>query len=81
MKTRMKIISISLPGKMALRVKERASEFGNVSDYIRTLIREDQKRKDEEKLEKLLLDGLASGFVQIEDWKHFKEDMLQKLKQ
>jgi Arc/MetJ-type ribon-helix-helix transcriptional regulator len=66
---------------MALRVKERASEFGNVSDYIRTLIREDQKRKDEEKLEKLLLDGVASGFVRIEDWKRFKKDMSRRLKQ
>ncbi len=81
METRMKIISVSLPGGMIQYVKEQASDRGNLSDYIRTLIQDDQKRKDEERLEKLLLDGLASGFVRIEDWKRFNEDMLKRLKQ
>lgn len=81
MEMRMKTLSISLPGEMVRYVKERAKEQGNLSDYVRTLIREDRKREEEARLEKLLLEGLASGFVRIEDWEHFKEDMLARLKQ
>lgn len=39
---------------------KRFSMF-SASDYVRALIREDQKRKAEEKLEALLLKGLDSG--------------------
>jgi len=80
METRMKTLSISLPGRMVQYVKERASEQGNLSDYIRTLIREDQKQRDRDRLEKLLVDGLASGFVQVNNWEHFSGDMLKRLK-
>lgn len=35
--------------------------FSTPSEYIRSLVREDQKRRAEEKLEALLLEGLNSG--------------------
>jgi antitoxin ParD1/3/4 len=52
----------SVPGKKVY-VKERVDEerYGTQSDYVRSLIREDQKRHDDNKLEQMLLDGLRSG--------------------
>ncbi|MCC7142218.1 MAG: type II toxin-antitoxin system ParD family antitoxin [Candidatus Eisenbacteria bacterium] len=37
-----------------------AGEFGNLSEYVRHLIREDRKRRETEQLERLLLEGLDS---------------------
>lgn len=56
-------MNISLPDSMKKYVKERVDEerYGTQSDYVRSLIREDQKRHDENKLEQMLLDGLRSG--------------------
>lgn len=39
----------------------RSAGFSTPSEYIRALIRDDQKRRAEEKLEALLLEGLQSG--------------------
>jgi antitoxin ParD1/3/4 len=56
-------MNISLPDSLKKYVKERVDEerYGTQSDYVRSLIREDQKRHDENKLEQMLLDGLKSG--------------------
>ena len=56
-------MNISLPDSMKKYVKERVDEerYGTQSDYVRSLIRDDQKRHDENKLEQMLLDGLRSG--------------------
>jgi len=54
---------ISLPDTLKRFVQERVEKehYSNPSDYIRTLIREEQKRQDERRLESMLLEGLASG--------------------
>ena len=60
----MATLNISLPEGMKTFVEEqvkRGEHYSSASDYVRTLIREDQKRKAEEKLEALLLEGLNSG--------------------
>jgi antitoxin ParD1/3/4 len=56
-------MNISLPETLKEYVKERVAEepYSNPSDYIGMLIREDQKRHAEQKLEQLLLEGLRSG--------------------
>lgn len=56
-------ISISLPSEMKEHVKRRVKEdhYGTPSDYLRSLIREDLRRRDQERLENALLDGLQSG--------------------
>jgi antitoxin ParD1/3/4 len=56
-------MSISLPQSLKDYIGERVvgGRFSNPSDYIRSLVREDQKRQAEEKLEALLIEGLASG--------------------
>lgn len=56
-------MSISLPESLKDFIRTRVIEghYSNPSDYIRSLIREDQKRQVEERLEALLLEGLESG--------------------
>jgi antitoxin ParD1/3/4 len=56
-------MNISLPDTLRLYIEERVTNdgYGNVSEFIRELIREDQKRQVEARLEKLLLEGLNSG--------------------
>ena len=56
-------LNISLPEALKEFVHERVAEkaYSNPSDYVRALIREDQRRRAEEKLEQLLLEGLESG--------------------
>lgn len=61
----MTTVNISLPDPMKSFVDSQVTEgmYGSVSDYIRTLIREDQKRKAQEELEKKLLAALDDGNV------------------
>ena len=58
----MAIVNISLPDQMKRYIEERLSEgnYHTTSEYFRDLIREDQKRRAEERLEALLLEGLES---------------------
>lgn len=55
-------MNISLPDSMKNFIDERLSKdsYGTVSEYVRELIRADQKRREEEKLETLLLQRLQS---------------------
>ena len=41
--------------------RSKQTQHATPTEYIRSLVREDQKRADTEKLEKLLLEGLDSG--------------------
>lgn len=56
-------LNISLPQTMKDFVEGQVESagFSTPSEYIRALIRDDQKRRTEEKLEALLLEGLNSG--------------------
>jgi antitoxin ParD1/3/4 len=57
-------LHISLPEKLKELVEERVKRTGtysNASDYVRSLIRADLERVGEDRLEALLLEGLASG--------------------
>jgi len=55
-------MNISLPDSMKSFIDERLSKdgYGTVSEYVRELVRADQKRREEEKLEILLLQRLQS---------------------
>ena len=70
-------MSISLPRELKERVKLRVREdhYGTPSDYLRSLIREDLRHRDQERLELALLDGLESGrgivIKSKGDWKKF----------
>src|SRR5918992_1959903 len=58
-----KTIHISLPDPLKEYMDERVTEgnYSTLSDYVRVLVREDQKRHAKERLEKLLIEGLESG--------------------
>lgn len=60
----MATMNISLPDAMKAWVEEqaRSGRYGNVSDYVRDLIRHDQERAAKlAAMQKLIDDGLASG--------------------
>lgn len=74
-------MQISLPDSLKRFVKERVEEehYSNPSDYVRALIREDQKRRDERRLEQMVLEGLASGPgipMTPEEWNKLREEAL-----
>jgi len=56
-------MNVSLPDTLKEYVEEQvtAGGYGTTSEYLRELIRVDKKRKAQERLEALLLEGLDSG--------------------
>ena len=63
-------MNVSLPEALKDYVQERVAEgtYSNPSDYVRALIREDMKRRVEEKLDALLMEGINSGPARPVDW-------------
>jgi antitoxin ParD1/3/4 len=82
--TSMDTMNIALPESMKTFVQERVIEGGysSVSEYVRDLIRADQKRKAEERIDALLLEGLDSGQpipVTPEYWEEKKRKLTERL--
>ena len=82
----METMNIALPESMKHFVQERVAEGGysSVSEYVRDLIRADQKRKVEEHIDALLLEGLDSGApipVTPEYWEEKKRKLIERLGQ
>lgn len=66
-------MNIALPEAMRFYVSERveSGQFGNTSEYVRDLIRKDQREQRIQRLRALVEEGLASGPGRIdtpEDW-------------
>jgi antitoxin ParD1/3/4 len=76
----METMNIALPESMKAFVQGRVAEGGysSVSEYVRDLIRSDQKRRDEERIDALLLEGLQSG-EPIEATREYWEEKKRKL--
>ena len=77
-------MNIALPESLKHFVQERVVEGGysSVSEYVRELIRTDQKRKVEERIDTLLLEGLDSGEpipVTKEYWDEKKRKLAERL--
>jgi antitoxin ParD1/3/4 len=73
-------IDVSLPEALSAYVQERVAEgpYRSPSDYIRALVREDMKRRAEERLDELLLEGLNSGPAKPmteRDWAELREGL------
>ena len=72
----MKTVTISLPETLKEYIDAEVTngDFGTVSEYFRTLLRDDRKRKAQEKLETMLLEGLESAASEMtsEDWQDVK---------
>ncbi len=77
-------MNIALPESMKHFVQERVAEGGysSASEYVRDLIRADQKRKAEERIDALLLEGLDSEepiLVTPEYWEEKKRKLTERL--
>ncbi|QND47783.1 type II toxin-antitoxin system ParD family antitoxin [Rhizobium lusitanum] len=59
----MATVTISLPDNLKAFMEGQIANkgFGNVSEYVRSLLREAQAKENEARLQSLLLEGLASG--------------------
>ncbi|OGR56359.1 MAG: transcriptional regulator [Elusimicrobia bacterium RIFCSPLOWO2_02_FULL_39_32] len=81
----MTTVTISMPEPMKEFVKKQIKNkgFGNVSEYVRTLLRKAQEQEADAKLETLLMKGLESGEdikITREFWKDLKAEASQLLK-
>ena len=80
----MDTMNIALPESLKQFVQERVTEGGysSVSEYMRELIRLDQKRKTEERIDALLLEGINSGeptAVTPEYWEEKKRKLAERI--
>lgn len=59
----MQTMNISLPERLKSYVEEQvgSGRYSTASEYVRELIRSDEKRREREKLEAMLLEGVRSG--------------------
>jgi len=62
-------INISMPDRLSRVVRQRmaAGGFGNTSEYFRHLVREDERRAAEDRLEELLLAGLRGKRTKVDE--------------
>jgi antitoxin ParD1/3/4 len=80
----MQTMNISLPDPLKDFVDAQISSgrYSSVSEYVRELIREDEKRKAEARLEAMLLEGLASPESELtrQDFADVRKEALSRLK-
>ncbi|MDJ0572199.1 MAG: type II toxin-antitoxin system ParD family antitoxin [Pleurocapsa sp. MO_192.B19] len=80
----MTTLNISLPDSMRAFIDEQIAQGGysTASEYIRDLIRQAQKQAAQEKLDNMLLEGLASGEpIEVTDqWWQKKQERLNQLR-
>jgi antitoxin ParD1/3/4 len=77
-------MNVSLPETMRRWVEERVSNegYGTVSEYFRALVREDQKRKARDELDRKLVEALDSGEpaeLTPQDWQHIRSTVRQRV--
>lgn len=80
----MTTLNISLPESMRAFINEQVAKGGysTASEYISHLIRQDQKRADQMKLEVMLLEGLDSGEpIEVTDdwWGNKRTEVVERL--
>ena len=79
----MAIVNISLPDQMKQYIEARIGEGGynTTSEYFRDLVRADQKRQAEERLETLLIRGMESpaSVWTKDDVDHIKNAVRERL--
>ncbi|MGA3040832.1 MAG: type II toxin-antitoxin system ParD family antitoxin [Bryobacteraceae bacterium] len=80
----MQTMNISLPDPLKNFVEHQIAEgrYSSASEYIRELIRDDEKRRAEERLEALLLEGLESEDSELtkQDFEDIRQEALVQLK-
>ncbi len=80
----MQSMNISLPEPLKQFVDGQIAQgrYSSVSEYVRELIRADEKCKAEEKLETLLLEGLQGEEIPLarSDWQAIKKEALAQVR-
>lgn len=82
----MATMNVSLPGPMKEWVEQQAAtgSYANASDYVRDLIRNDQRRREAiAEMQALIDEGLASGYsdrTPDEIFNHARESALAAVK-
>ena len=80
----MQSMNISLPEPLKEFVDGQiaSGRYSSASEYIRELIREDEKRKAEGRLETLLLEGLQGKETALtrDDWNAIRKEALAQFK-
>ena len=79
----MQTMNISLPDQLKEFVDNQVESGGysSVSEYVRDLIRIDEKRKAQEKLEALLMEGILSSEpteMTRQDWDDIRKEALKQ---
>ena len=81
--TVMQTMNISLPEPLKEFVDQQIAHgrYSSISEYVRELIREDEKRKAQLKLENMLLEGINSPAKKMEkeDWNNLKKQVREQL--
>jgi len=77
-------MNISLPEPLRewVEAQIKGGRYGNASEYLRELIRRDQERQAQERLEQLLLDGVRSGPASPltkKDWEDVRAAVAKRL--
>ncbi|HRJ89753.1 MAG TPA: type II toxin-antitoxin system ParD family antitoxin [Pyrinomonadaceae bacterium] len=74
-------MNISLPDSMRVFVEETLTEngYGSASEYVRDLIRADQKRRNEKRLETLLLERLQAGDDETFTMENVRAEMRRRI--
>ena len=83
-KDQMTSMNISVPESMKEFIEDEVSSggYGTASEYVRELVRDAKKQKEEERIEKLLLEALESGPalpMTKKDWEAIKQRGLERI--
>ena len=76
-------MNISLPEQLKEFIDEQvgSGRYSSVSEYVRELVREDEKRKAQEKLEAILIEGIQGGEpteLTSQDWQEIRKEALKQ---
>lgn len=77
-------LNISLPAPLRewIASQIKGGRYGNASEYVRELIRRDQERQAQQRLEQMLLEGVKSGKASPltrQDWAELRTDVAERL--
>ena len=81
----MQTMNISLPDQLKEFVDDQvgSGRYSSVSEYVRDLIRGDEKRQAQERLEAMLMEGIQSGEpteMTRQDWADIRQEALKQFK-
>ena len=79
----MQTMNISLPDQLKEFVDGQvgSGRYSSVSEYVRDLIRDDEKRKAQDRLETLLMEGIQSGEatqMTPQDWTDIRTEAVRQ---